>query len=92
MTEIEHRDDGRCHEECWQRAVAEFEAGQAARRASDLSAYRDVAGFERTKRQRTKDETITRARELRADGESLYSIASTLGVTKEWLREYAGLS
>jgi len=34
---------------------------------------------------------VTRALDLHADGLSLFAIARELGVTKEWLRSYAGL-
>lgn len=37
----------------------------------------------------TKLELIAAAQRMRAEGSSLYEIATTLGVTKEWLREYA---
>ena len=38
-----------------------------------------------------RDRIIQHAREMRADGKSLFQIATALGVTKEWLRAYAGL-
>lgn len=37
----------------------------------------------------SKLELIAAAQRMRAEGLSLYLIATTLGVTKEWLREYA---
>lgn len=39
----------------------------------------------------TKADKINAAWAMRAAGKSLYEIAVTLGVTKDWLREYAGL-
>lgn len=38
-----------------------------------------------------KARDVATAQELRAQGLSLFAIASELGRTKEWLREYAGL-
>lgn len=35
---------------------------------------------------------IAQALSLRAAGQSLYAIATELGVSKDWLRTYAGLS
>lgn len=35
---------------------------------------------------------VARAWALRDEGRSLFAIASELGVTKEWLRAYAGLA
>lgn len=38
-----------------------------------------------------KQALISKAQAMRAEGASLYAIAVALGVTKEWLRHYAGL-
>jgi hypothetical protein len=39
-----------------------------------------------------RQQLTSKAWEMRANGHSLYAIAVALGVSKEWLREYAGLS
>lgn len=39
----------------------------------------------------SKAELIARAWAMRAEGASLYAIATALGVSKEWLRHYAGM-
>lgn len=38
-----------------------------------------------------KQEIIAKAWVMRANGESLFAIARALGVSKEWLRHYAGM-
>lgn len=38
-----------------------------------------------------RDELIAKALVMAYNGDSLYTIAIALGVTKEWLRTYAGL-
>jgi hypothetical protein len=38
-----------------------------------------------------RDETVCRAIAMRSGDVSLFRIAEVLGVTKDWLREYAGL-
>src|SRR5262245_23799817 len=40
---------------------------------------------------RQRADKVARAQALAAEGLSLYEVARTLGVTKDWLREYAGL-
>ena len=40
----------------------------------------------------TKQERIAKAWVLRTAGASLFEIATQLGVTKEWLRTYAGMT
>jgi hypothetical protein len=40
----------------------------------------------------TRQERIAKAWALRATGASLFGIATQLGVTKEWLRDYAGMT
>jgi len=44
-----------------------------------------------SRRQRWTELTVRIAQRRRSDGKSLYAIATELGVTKEWLRTYAGL-
>jgi hypothetical protein len=56
----------------------------------DNDAYDPDAAYERHLETR-KAVTIERARTLRAHGASLFEIGRALGVTKEWLRTYAGI-
>lgn len=39
-----------------------------------------------------RERKVWRAQALRAEGKSLFAIATELGVTKEWLRHYAGIN
>lgn len=57
------------------------------------AALSDIRAWDRRQAQRRdqKRERIARAHQLRAAGYSLWQIATELGVSKEWLREYAGM-
>lgn len=61
-----------------ERIIAAAEAGYAPKP--------DAADLHR------KASDIAAAQAMRARGDSLYAIASTLGRSKDWLREYAGLA
>lgn len=51
----------------------------------------DPRGVDGDNRHNPRERTVRAAQEMKASGMSLYAIAVQLGVTKEWLREYAGL-
>lgn len=51
----------------------------------------DPRKFRTTSGEEDRAAQIRRAQAMRAEGRSIFEIATTLGRSKEWLREYAGL-